>query len=115
MLFSLNAPYLPWIVFPTFLFVSVELSAPDLTPLILKTELRSSLSLSFVITFPLAFDAPSVMVSVSLSATGAAFTEIFIVYANELSAVPSWTLNVKLSSASELSFGVYLKSEKLVI
>ena len=85
----MKVPYEPSIAFPTFLLRTEEDSAPAATPLTLNTDPASSLSLSLVITFPVAFDAPSVIVSVSLLASGAAFTDIFIVYVEELALVPS--------------------------
>ncbi len=82
-------PYVPDTALPTFELANVELSAPAPTPLIAKADAASSLSVSFVKTFPVASSSPAVILPVSLTATGAAFTEIVIVRVLPPTVVPS--------------------------
>jgi len=104
---------------PTFPLGIVELSAPEATPDIVKTwlELSLSSSLSSILSTPLfATDKTRLELAVPpiatddawvwLVAAGAAFNDMLIVLAVALSVVPSETLNVKLSSLSELAVGV---------
>ena len=73
-------PYVPVTALPTFALPNiVDDSGTAPTPLILKTELASSLSVSLLKTLPVASASPAVILPVSFTATGAAFTEIVIV------------------------------------
>ena len=75
-----KSPYVPDTALPTFEFANVDPSAPAPTPLTPRADEASSLSVSFVKTFPVASSSPAVILPVSLTATGAALTEIVIVY-----------------------------------
>ena len=87
-----------------------ELSFPEATPVTTKTLSASSLSATPSWTSPeLVPPADTVDPTVVSVTSGAALTDMVIVYADELYSVPSWTLKPNVGLLSEFAAGVNLR------